>query len=173
MRTVALILALTAVACAEDGAGGLGAAPSPGFEVVERGTEPAGPMIEPSVVLVRGDLQAEAEAANAPAEGAAELIRSWDELDERALLVVYGGTVPDAGTSVRVDDVALEQDARHLIVAATLESEEPALQVVSIAWAAVSLDADLVARADTCALVLDGREVPDAACSVAIPYASK
>ncbi|HEX6208702.1 MAG TPA: hypothetical protein VF058_10155, partial [Actinomycetota bacterium] len=132
---------------------------------------PAGPMIEPSLVLVRDDLQAEAAAANAPAESAADLIRSWD--DARALLVVYGGTVPDAGTSVRVEDVALEPEARHLIVTATLESEDPALQVVSIAWAAVSLDADLVARADTCALVLDGREVPDAACSVTIPYASK
>lgn len=175
MRSAALILVLTTlVACADaDAPGGLGAARSPGFEVEERGTEPAGPRVEPSVVLVRDAAQAEAAAANAAAEGAAELIRSWDRFDERALVVVYAGTVPDGGTSIRVDDVSLSDDGRHLAVTGALEADDPAIQVISTAWAAVSVEADLVARAETCALALEGREAPDAACSPTIPYASK
>lgn len=183
MRRAAVVLVVLGLAgCADaDTPGGPDAgmpgepvaAPSPGFELEERGTEPAGPMVEPSLVLVRDPRQAESAAANAPADGAAELIRSWDRFDERALLVVYGGTVPDGGTSVRIDGVSLDEDGRYLTVAGALVADDPAIQVVSIAWAAISLDADLVARAETCALALEEREQPDNACSPAIPYASK
>jgi len=148
-------------------------APSPGFEVEGSDTEPAGPMVQPSLVLVRDSETVEAAAANAPAEGAAEVLRSWDGFGESALIAVYGGTVPDAGHSVRIDGVALDEGGRHLTVSGALVADDPAIQVVSIAWAVIAVDADLVARAELCALALEGREALDAACSPVIPYASK
>jgi hypothetical protein len=173
-RAAAVLAALALSGCADaDGPESPSAGPSPGFEVEGSGTEPAGPVVDPSMVLVRDARTVEAAAANAPAEGAAEVIRSWDRWDERALIAVYGGTVPDGGHSVRVDGVALNEDGRHLTVSGSLVAEDPAIQVVSIAWAVVSVDADLVARAELCALALEGREALDAACSPAIPYASK
>lgn len=174
-RAAAVLAALALVGCGQadgpeaPGAGSPSVAPSPGFEVEGSATEPAGPVIQPSLVLVRDARIAEVAAANAPAEGAAELLRSWGRFDERALIAVYGGTVPDAGHSIRVDGVAVDDDGRHLTVSGALVADDPAAQVVSIAWAVVSVDADLVARAELCALALEGREALDAACSPAIP----
>ena len=175
MRTAFAMLAVLALAgCADaDRSGPPSAAPSPDFEVEASDTEPAGPVVQPSLVLVRDARTAEAAAANAPAEGAAEVLRSWEAFGERALIAVYGGTVPDAGHSVRIEGVALDDDGRHLTVSGTLVADDPAIQVVSIAWAVISVDADLVARAELCALALEGREALDAACSPVIPYASK
>lgn len=163
-----LLAALALAACGEEGTG---SAPADRvtvpWEVEGSGIEPAGPVIDPSVILIRDERAVETAAANAPAEGAARRVRSWDRYEQRALLVVYGGTVSDAGHRVEVDGFALDGD--RLIISAELTTRDPALQVVSIPWTAVSVDANLVARAETCALTLDGRQIPDAACSPAIP----
>lgn len=173
-RTAVAFVVLALTACA-----GEGSAPPPGgqvttmWEVEGQGTEAAGPMIDPSVVLVRDEGEAEAAAANAPVRGAADLLRSWDRHGELSLVLVYGGTVPDAGHSIEVDGIALNRDAVRLIVSAELTVKDPALQVLSIPWTAISVEAELVAQVETCALTLDGRELPEAACPTVVLYASK
>lgn len=155
MRRAALVLAVSLAACAEqeavDGGGDGGGV---AYEVEARGTEPAGPVVEASVAVASDAAEGRSSAARAPVEGAAEILRSWERWGERALVAVYGGTQPDAGYRLRIDDVSIAET--ELIVSGTMLRDEPAAQVLSIPWAVVSVEADAAAAVERCTLALEG-----------------
>ena len=134
-------------------------------DVVARATEPSSGITEPQLLLIRNGDAGEAAAKASPAAGAAEAIRSWDRYAERALIVVYGGSQPDAGYGLAVDDVSITRGGLDLAVFGALEpGNGPAAQVISIPWAVLSVDAGAVALARKCFLTLAGQETRQTRC---------
>lgn len=138
-----------------------GQATATDFEVVAQGTDPAEGRFLPTVLLARTPEQGAAAAAASPAPGAAEVIRDWNQYQQRAVVAVLGGSQPDPAHSVTVQDVNVVEAGTWLLAFGRIGREKgPAAQVISVPWVVLALpaaDVDVVTR---CTISLEAATTP-------------
>jgi hypothetical protein len=130
------------------------------FEVVAEGNALVSEPADPSMFLARTKREGQRAARRAGIDEIAELLASWTDYRNRALIVVLGNSLADANARLLVERLDAPAFSELTIVWARLDTApEPASPVQSIPWLVVSAPAQDVLPTEECVLRIGREEV--------------